>query len=53
MGDPDPPSSILSGTDLLPVVKGKGFKKVKREIFEKIGVTGKGTYYKLKASKPS
>ncbi|NJE12844.1 helix-turn-helix domain-containing protein [Thermococcus sp. LS2] len=26
---------------------------VKRGIFEKIGVTGKGTYYKLKSSKPS
>ncbi len=26
---------------------------VKRGIFEKIGVTGKGTYYKLKPSKPS
>ncbi|WP_342764381.1 DeoR family transcriptional regulator [Thermococcus sp. M36] len=26
---------------------------VKRDIFEKIGVTGKGTYYKLKPSKPS
>ena len=26
---------------------------VKRGILEKIGVTGKGTYYKLKPSKPS
>jgi len=26
---------------------------VKRGVFEKIGVTGKGTYYKLKPSKPS
>ncbi|WP_258083282.1 DeoR family transcriptional regulator [Thermococcus thermotolerans] len=26
---------------------------VKRGIFEKIGVTGNGTYYKLKPSKPS
>ncbi|WP_461863571.1 hypothetical protein [Thermococcus sp.] len=26
---------------------------VKRGILEKIGVTGRGAYYKLKASKPS
>nr|WP_206204338.1 DeoR family transcriptional regulator [Thermococcus sp. LS1] len=26
---------------------------VKRRIFEKIGATGRGTYYKLKPSKPS